>query len=72
MNLQTDVLLTDEFVEFSQKVAKIHYAKKAKQEEFRKLYDAFKAEMKHFDDEFAALTVEWENFTKAGKKPETK
>ena len=55
-----DFLLTDEFVVFSQKVGEIHAEKKAKELEFKKLYEAFKQEMKELDDRAKETHAEWE------------
>lgn len=72
MTMETEILLTDEFVEFSQKITKIHIAKKTRQAEFKKLYDAFMLEMHGFDEQVSNLKSEWENFARNGKKIETK
>jgi len=68
--MDTDLLLTDEFVNFSKSIAEIHQAKKTRSEEFKKLYDAYKADIKNFDDSAANAQKQWEEFaaTKATKK----
>ena len=72
MTMETEILLTDEFVAFSQKVTQIHATKKARQAEVKKLYDAFLLEMKGYDEQVAVLKTDWEKFAKDGKKHEVK
>jgi len=55
----SDFLLTDEYVEYTQKIAKLHTTKKSKEEEMKKLYDAFKLEMASIEDEAKKAHDEW-------------
>ena len=55
-------LLTEEYVAFSQKIASIVAQKKTAQEDFKKLYDAFKAEVATLDQAAQALVTEWEDW----------
>jgi predicted nucleic acid-binding Zn-ribbon protein len=52
--------LSDDFVEFSNQIKKIHEKKKKKKEELKKLYDEFQAEIVKLDEEAKALAEEWE------------
>ena len=65
MTIETELLMTDEFAEFSKKVANIHTEKKAKKEEFKKLYDAFQVEMAKYDVEVSKLNDEWKKFSES-------
>jgi len=67
-----DILLSDEFVEFSSKVKEIYATKKAKQEELRKVYDSYKAEFKELDDEARDLQIEFESWKERWIKDHTK
>ena len=55
MSIDPNVLLSDEFVEFAQKIAEIQTRKKAKEQEFKKVYDAFLTEIKDLEEEAVAL-----------------
>ena len=57
---EVDLLLSDEFVEFSEKISKIHEEKKAKKAELKALYDKMKAEIETLDDNANALNDEFE------------
>ena len=72
-----EFLLTDEYVEYTQKIAKLHAHKKTKEEEMKRLYDEFKAEMATIEDDAKKLHDEWEGWksSQAGepnKKPAKK
>ena len=65
----TNYFLTDEFMQFSQKMAEVHTEKKAKQasfaevkEAFQKKYDEYKAEVVELDGRAAGLVDSWENW----------
>jgi hypothetical protein len=58
--IDPNVLLSDEFVEFAQKIAEIQIEKKAKEREFKKVYDAFLVEMKDLEDKAVALQASLE------------
>jgi hypothetical protein len=55
MNLPANVLLSDEFAEFSGKVTALHEKKKEATNEFKKLYEKHKADMKALDEEAEKL-----------------
>lgn len=58
--MSVDYVLTDEFVEFSQKIAEIHKKKKSKQEELKKLYADFKSQEVSLDKEAEKLCKDFE------------
>lgn len=51
MSEQIEFLLSDEYVQFSQKIAEIHAWKKALKEEFKKKYDEYQKSLTSMDDE---------------------
>lgn len=55
MNLQANVLLSDEFAEFSGKVTALHEKKKELNAEFKKLYEEHKSAVAAIDAEAVAL-----------------
>jgi uncharacterized protein (UPF0335 family) len=55
MNLQANVLLSDEFAEFSGKVTALHERKKELNAEFKKLYEEHKSAVAAIDAEAVAL-----------------
>jgi len=55
MSIDPSVLLSDEFIEFAAKIAELQAKKKAKEQEFKKVYDAFLGEIKEIEDEAAEL-----------------
>lgn len=59
---EIDMLLSDEFVEFSGKIKELHERKKTKQSEFKALYDKFKAEVQAMDDEAKGLQKDFETW----------
>lgn len=58
--MNTELLLSDKFLEFSQKIASIHERKKALLVEFKKQFEAHKAQVKTLEEEAAALAQEFE------------
>lgn len=65
-----ELLLTDEFVEFSKAVAEVHEAKKAVEEEFKQLFEAYKSKKKELEAKVAAASSKWEEWksTQLSKK----
>jgi len=55
MSIDPSVLLSDEFIEFAAKIAELQAKKKAKEQKFKKVYDAFLGEIKEIEDEAAEL-----------------
>jgi hypothetical protein len=58
--MNTELLLSEKFLEFSGKIAAIHERKKALLVEFKKQYDAHKAQVKQLEEEAAQLAAEFE------------
>jgi iron-sulfur cluster repair protein YtfE (RIC family) len=67
--IDVNLYLTDEFSAFSAKIAKIHADKKAKEEEMKKVFTAFKAELKKFDEEALKAKQEWEQWAEDMANP---
>ena len=55
MNLPTNILLSDDFAEFSGKVTALHEKKKEMNANFKKLYEEHKAAVLAIDAEAVAL-----------------
>jgi hypothetical protein len=62
--MNTETFLSDKFVEFSQKIAQLHEAKKRLTSEFKKLLEDHKASVKKIDDEALALATDFESWEK--------
>jgi hypothetical protein len=58
--MKTELLLSEKFMEFSQKINAIHEKKKQLLVEFKKQYEAHKAEIKLLEEEAASLATEFE------------
>lgn len=56
---EIDILLTDEFVQFSTKIAEIHKSKKKKKEVFKQLYEQFQQEIHTLDTEAQEVATIW-------------
>lgn len=65
-----ELLLTDEFVEFSKTIAEAHESKKALEAEFKKHFEAYKAEKKQIEDTVAEASSRWEDWKKGQTKKE--
>ena len=68
MSSEVDVFLSDEFVMFSQKMAELHSAKKAKQEEMAKFFEKAKEEIKEINEQAVKEKVVWDEFVLNHKK----
>jgi len=55
MNLPANILLSDEFAEFSGKVTALHERKKELNAEFKKIYESHKSAVAAIDAEAVAL-----------------
>ena len=68
---EIDLLLTDEFVQFSKDITVVHEEKKKLKDEFKKLYDKFQADVAALDAKAQEASQKWDAW-KAGheKKPE--
>jgi hypothetical protein len=60
-----DLLLTDEFVEFSKAIAEAHEKKKAVEAEFKQFFDAYKAQKKSIEDRVHEVSANWEEWKKS-------
>jgi uncharacterized coiled-coil protein SlyX len=68
--LATDYLLTDEFVQFSQDVAKIHAEMRALKTEFKAQWDAFNKKKAELENQLKTLVAKFEEWeATAGKEP---
>lgn len=61
---ETELLLSDEFVTFSQIVASVHEEKKILEESFKKHFDDYKAKKKEFETKVAEANSKWESWKK--------
>lgn len=68
---KTDYLLTEEFVEFSQKIAKIFEAKKAKKLELKTFYEKVQGEIKSLEEEAKKAEQDFEAFKAKQSKEES-
>lgn len=59
---KTDFLLTDEFVEFSQRIAALHAEKKKKKQELKEFYEKIQAEMKELDAQAKKLSDDFDRW----------
>jgi hypothetical protein len=64
--MNAELLLSEKFVEFSGKIAAIREKKNNLNVEFKRLYDAHKAQIKLLEEEAANLAAEFESSTKQG------
>jgi hypothetical protein len=62
--MNAELLLSEKFVEFSGKIAAIREKKNNLVLEFKKLYDAHKAQIKTLEEEAAHLAADFETATK--------
>lgn len=60
-----EMLLSDEFVEFSKAIASVHEEKKVLEEEFKKHFDEYKAKKKAFEAKVADASAKWEDWKKS-------
>lgn len=59
-----ELLLTDEFVEFSKAIAEAHEEKKVLEAEFKKHFEAYKAAKKAIEDKVSSASGKWEEWKK--------
>jgi len=67
--MNPELLLSDKFVEFSQKISQLHETKKKLSAEMKKLLEEHKAQVKKIDDEALALSSAFEAWQKESNKP---
>jgi hypothetical protein len=60
-----ELLLTDEFVAFSQAVSAVHEEKKVLEEEFKRHFEEYKSKKKDFENKVASASAKWEEWKKA-------
>lgn len=60
--MHADTLLSDKFAEFSGRVTALHERKKELVAEFKKTYEAHKAEIKSIDEEAVNLHTEFSDW----------
>jgi Skp family chaperone for outer membrane proteins len=68
--MNTEILLSDKFVEFSQKIASYHEQKKRVQTELKKIIEEHKQQLKVIEDEVTSLTTDfqaWQDEISKGK-----
>lgn len=61
---EAELLLTDEFVEFSKAIAEVHEEKKVLEADFKKHFEAYKASKKSLEDKVSAVSAKWEDWKK--------
>ena len=67
--MNPELLLSDKFVEFSQKISQLHEAKKKASADVKKILEDHKVQMKKIDDEALALSTAFEAWQKDNSKP---
>jgi Skp family chaperone for outer membrane proteins len=63
-----ELLLTDEFVSFSQVIASVHEEKKVLEEEFKKHFEEYKSRKKELENKVVAANAKWEEWKASQKK----
>lgn len=66
-----EYLLTDQFVEFSQKIANIHAQLKALKESFKEQYDEFTKQKSLLEDQKDEVVKEWEAWVAKQRRAES-
>jgi regulator of replication initiation timing len=66
-----EYLLTDQFVEFSQKITNIHAQLKALKESFKEQYDEFTKQKSLLEDQKEEAVKEWEDWVAKQRKAES-
>ena len=62
---EAELLLSDEFVSFSQAIAAVHEEKKTLEEEFKKYFDEYKGKKKDMEAKVASASAKWEDWKKS-------
>ncbi len=62
MTEDVQLLLTEEYIAYTAKIADIFSKKKIKQEEVKKIYDNYKQELEVLNAEAAKAQEEWEEW----------
>lgn len=66
--MNPEILLSDKFVEFSQKIVALHDQKKRVQAELKKIIEEHKTQLKSIEDEVAVLTADFSEWEKEHTK----
>ena len=66
--MNTETILSEKFVEFSQKITRLYEAKKVLSSEIKKLVEEHKIKMKNIDEEALLLTADFQNWEKENNK----
>ena len=66
--MNTETILSEKFVEFSQKITQLYEAKKVLSSEIKKLVEEHKIKMKNIDEEALLLTADFQNWEKENNK----
>lgn len=62
---ESELLLSDEFIQYAAKIKTIHEEKKTVEDEFKKHFEDYKAKKKEFESRVSAVTLDWENWKKS-------
>lgn len=65
-----NLLLTDEFIAFSGKIAQLHAEKKKKKQELKSFYDKIQAELAALDGQAKAIATEFEDWKRENSPAE--
>lgn len=68
MTLTPEILLSEQFVSFSSKIAALHEKKKELVAEFKKVYEEHKSQVKTIDDEAESLQNAFNEWANSKKK----
>ena len=60
-----ELLLTDEFVEFSKTIAEAHERKKVLEAEFKKHFEAYKDAKKEIETQVSEASASWEEWKRS-------
>lgn len=66
-----EYLLTDQFVDFSQKILNIHAQLKALKESFKEQYDEFTKKKSQLEEQKDVAVKEWEDWVAKQRKAES-
>lgn len=65
MSIEVDLLLTDEYQEFSKKIAEFFAYKKNLDEDFKKQFEEYKLKKAEIEKSVQTANQEWENWKKS-------
>ena len=61
---ETDLLLTDEFINFSKEITVVYENKKLVEEDFKKHFEDYKKKKKEFESNVIEANIKWEDWKK--------